>query len=77
MLCTRLRFLRLRLESGQRSKSCPSNNSKTALASLTKLNRNIKHNEKVCRELVSCAHGQGHDQVRVQIVPKIMLLINY
>ena len=38
-----------------------------------KLHRKIKHNEKVCR-----AHdlGQGHNRVRGQIVPKIMLLIN-
>ena len=27
--------------------------------------------------LVSYAQGQGHNQVRGQIVPKIVLLINY
>ena len=42
-----------------------------------KLHRKIKHNEKVCRaqELGSYDQGQGHSQVRDQIVPKIMLLI--
>ena len=44
-----------------------------------KLHRKIKHNGKVCcaRELGSYAQGQGHNQVRCQIVPKIVLLINY
>ena len=78
---TRFRFLRLRsrLQSGQRSKSCFSNNSKTAEANLTKLHRKIEHNEKVCRaqELGSYAQGQGHNQVKGQIMPKIVLLINY
>ena len=43
-----------------------------------KLHRQIEHNEKVCRaqELDSYAQGQGHNQVRGQIVPKILLLIN-
>ena len=61
------------------SKSCLSNNSKTAEANLTKLHRKIEHNEKVCRaqELGSYAQGQGHNQVKGQIVPKIVLLINY
>ena len=38
-----------------------------------------EHNEKVCRtqELGYYAQGQGHSQVRGQIVPKIVLLINY
>ena len=38
----------------------------------------IEHNEKVCRaqELGSYAQGQGHNLVRGQIVPKIVLLIN-
>ena len=51
MLCTRIRFLRLRsrLQSGQWSKSCLSNNSKRTEANLTKLHRKIEHNEKVCR----------------------------
>ena len=64
---------------GQRSKSCLSNNSKTTEANLTKLHRKIEHNEKVCRaqELGSYAQGQGHNQVKGQIVPKIVLLINY
>ena len=76
-----LRFLRprSRLQSGQRSKSCLSNNSKTTKAILTKLHRKIEHNKKVCRaqELGSYAQGQGHSQVKGQIVPKIVLLINY
>ena len=48
-------------------------------ANLTKLHRKIEHNEKVCRaqELGSYAQGQGHNQVKGQIVPKIVLLINY
>ena len=29
------------------------------------------------QELGSYAQGQGHNQVKGQIVPKIMLLINY
>ena len=39
----------------------------------------IEHNEKVCRaqELGSYAQGQGHNQVKGQIVSKIVLLINY
>ena len=77
----RVRFLRprSRLQSGQRSKSCLNNNSKTTEANLTKLHRKIEHNEKVCRpqELGSYAKGQGHNQVKGQIVPKIVLLINY
>ena len=81
MSCTRFRFLspRSRLQSGQRSKSCPCNNSKTTEANLTKLHRKIEHNEKVCsaQELGSYAQGQGHNQVRGQIVPKIVLLVNY
>ena len=69
---------RSRSQSGQRSKSCLSNNSKTTEANLTKLHRKIEHNEKVCsaQELDSYAQGQGHNQVRGQIVPKIVLLIN-
>ena len=68
-----------RSQSGQRSKSCPSNNSKTTEANLMKLHRKIEHSEKVCcaQELGSCAQGQGHNQVRSQIVPKMVLLINY
>ena len=79
--CSRFRFLspRSRSQSGQRSKSFLSNNSKTTEANLTKLHRKIEHNEKVCsaQELGSYAQGQGHNQVRGQIVPKIVLLINY
>ena len=68
-----------RSQSGQRLKSCLSNNSKTTEANLTKLHRKIEHNEKVCRaqELGSYTQGQGHNHVRGQIVPKIVLLINY
>ena len=70
---------RPRSQSDQRSKSCLSNNSKTTEANLTKLHRKIKHNEEVCRaqELDSYAQGQGHNQVRGQVVPKIVLHINY
>ena len=44
-----------------------------------KLHRKIEHNEKMCRaqELGSYAQGQGHNQVKGQIVLKIVLLINY
>ena len=46
---------------------------------MMKLHRKIKHNEKVCRthDLGAYAQGQGHNQVKCQIVPKIVLLINY
>ena len=81
MSCTRFRFLspRSRSQSGLRSKSSLSNNSETTEANLTKLHRKIEHNEKVCRaqELGSYAQGQEHNQVRGQIVPKIVLLVNY
>ena len=52
---------------------------KTTEAKLTKLHRNIEYYEKVCRaqELGSYAPGQGHNQVKGQIVPTIVLLINY
>ena len=44
-----------------------------------KLHRKIEHYEKVCcaQDLSSCAQGQGHNHVRGQIVPEIVLLINY
>ena len=60
-------------------KICLSKYSKTTEANLTKLHRKIEHNEKVCRaqELGSYAQGQGHNQVKGQIVPIIVLLINY
>ena len=60
-------------------RSCLSNNSRTTEANLTKLHRKIDNNEKVCRaqELGSYTQGQGHNQVKGQIVPKIVLLINY
>ena len=59
--------------------SCLSNNSKTTEANLTRLHRKIEINEKVCRaqELGSYSQGQGHNQVKGQILPKIVLLINY
>ena len=67
---TRVRFLRprSRSQSGQRSKYCLSNNSKTTEANLMTLHRKIEHNEKVCRaqELGSYAHGQGRNQVKDQ-----------
>ena len=64
---------------GQNLVSALSNNSKTAEANLTTLHRKIEHNEKVCRaeELGSYAQGQGQNQVKGKIVPKIVLLINY
>ena len=81
MSCTRFRFLspRSRSQSGQRSKSSLSNNSKTTEANLTKLHRKIEHYEKVfcAQELGSYSQGQGHNHVRGQIVPEIVLLINY
>ena len=81
MSCTRFRFLSptSRSQSGQRSKSCLSDNSKTTEANLTKLHRKIEHYEKVCctQELGSYSEGQGHNHVRGQIVPEIVLLINY
>ena len=56
-----------------------SNNSITTEANLTNLHRIIDLNEKMCRaqELGSYPQGQGHNQVRGQIVPQIVLLINY
>ena len=78
VFCTRFRFLspRSRSQSGQKSKLCLINNPKTTEANLTKLHRKIEHNEKACsaQELGSYAQGQGqgHNQVRVQIVPKIV-----
>ena len=70
---------KVKVGSGQRSKSCLSNNSKTTEANLVKLHRKLEHNEKVCsaQELGSYAQGQGHNHVRGQIEPEIVLLINY
>ena len=66
---------RSRLQSGHRSKSCLSNNSKTTEANLTKLHRKIEHNEKVRRAQERFLHqGQGHNQVKGQITPKIVLI---
>ena len=44
-----------------------------------KLHRKKESNGKVCRtqELGSYAQGQGHNQVKGQIVSKIVLLMNY
>ena len=73
---TRLRFQcpRSRLQSGQRSKSCFSNKSKTTEVNLMKLHRKIEYNKKVCcaQELGSYAQCKGHNTVRGQIAPKIM-----
>ena len=68
VLCTLFRFLRprSRSQSGQRSKSCLSNNSKTTEAKLKKLHRKTEHIEEVC-----------HAQELGSHVPKIVLLINY
>ena len=69
---TRFRFICLKSRSqvkgqkikvtGQRSKSCISNNSKTTEANVRKLHGKIIQNEKVCcaQELGSYAQGQGH-----------------
>ena len=81
MSCRQLRFLlsRSRSQSDQRSNSCLGNNSKTTEVNLTKLHRKIEHYKKVCctQELGKYAQGQGHSQVRGQIVPKIVLLNNF
>ena len=60
-------------------KTCLSNNPKTIEANLTKFHRKVEHYEKVCcaQELGSYTQGQGHNHVRGQIVPEIVLLINY
>ena len=57
-----------RSQSGQRSKSCFSDNSKTTEANLTKLHIKIEHNKKVCHahDLGSHAQGQGYNHVRGQ-----------
>ena len=60
---------------GQWSKSCLSNNSKTTEANLTKLYRKIEHNEKVCHKRF--LRKVKVTMVKGQIVPKIVLLINY
>ena len=49
---------------------------KTTEANLTKLHRKIEHNEKVCSSKELGSYAQGHNQVKGQIVPKIVLLIN-
>ena len=80
MSCTQLRFLcpKSRSQSGQRSNSCLGNNLKTTEVSLTKFHGKIEDHGKVCRaqEIGSYAQGQGHNQVRGRIVPKIVFLIN-
>ena len=77
---TRLRFLytRSRAQPGQRSKSCLSITTKTTEANLSNLHVKIEHNEKVCstQELGPYFQGQGHNQIRGPIMPKIVLLIN-
>ena len=44
-----------------------------------KLYRKIGHNKRVCsaQELGSYDQGQGHNEVRGKIVPKVVLLVNY
>ena len=73
---TRIRFLhpRSRPQLGQRSNLCLSHNLETAELNLMKLHRKIKHNEKVCdaQDLGFYTQGQGHNQVRGQIVPKMV-----
>ena len=67
---------RSRSQLGQRSKSSLSNNSETTEANqrLTKFHRKIEHNEKVChaQEFGSYTQIQSRNQVRGQIMPKIM-----
>ena len=48
-----------RSQSGQRSKSCFSDNSKTTEANLTKLHIKIEHNKKVCHAHDLGSHAQG------------------
>ena len=48
-----------RSQSGQRSKSCLSDNSKTTEANLTKLHRKIEHYEKVCWFLFPRSRSQS------------------
>ena len=77
---TRVRFLKVKVTIRSKVKLCLKLCcSKTTEANLTKLCRKIEHNEKVClaQELGSYAQGQGHNQVKGQIVPKIVLLINH
>ena len=66
MSSTGIGFLRSRsrLQSGLRSNSCLSNNSKTTEANLMKLHRKIENDKKVCRAQELCFHiqGQGHNQ---------------
>ena len=66
MSSTQIGFLhsRSRLQSGQRSKLCLGNNSKTTEANLMKLHRKMENNKKLCRaeELGSHIQGQGHNQ---------------
>ena len=63
-------------QSGQGQNRVSAITQKTTEANLTKLHRNIEQNEQVCsaQELGSYAQGQGHNQVKGQIVPKIVLL---
>ena len=62
-----------KIKHNERSKLCLSNNSKSTEANVTKLHRKIEHNEKVCcaQKLGSYAQGQGNNQVRRLIAPKI------
>ena len=60
---------KVKSQSGQRSKSCLSNNSNSTEANLTKLHRKIQHSEKMCR-----AQELGSYAVRDQIVPKANLI---
>ena len=59
---------------GQRSNSTLSQNSEINEANLVKLHRKIKHNDKVCQaqDSGSYAQGEGHNEVRDQIVPKMV-----
>ena len=67
MLRTWFRFIRprSRSQSGQRSKSCLSNNSKTTEANLTKLHRKTEHYDKVFHAQDLGSYAQGQDSLAV------------
>ena len=56
---------------------CISNNSKTATANLTKLHRKIEHNEKVCHTQELGSYAKVKVTIRSEVVPNVMLLINF
>ena len=74
MLRTCFRFIRprSRSQSGQRSQSCLSNNSKTTEANLTKLHRKIEHYDKVFHAQDLGSYAQGQDSLAVFKVTAII-----